>query len=229
MTCSPRGADFGAWLGLVPKQISTGDRTILGKISKRGNKYLRTLFVQAAHVVLLRPANWGSPRPQAPGSRRPPSGCTTTCWRSHSRTSPRASPGACCITVATSRSGKRPTPTSPTRVSSPTVRACHRARCTQGRALRVALKRVSLDSLCARRPRHPAGRGGRKPAARSNKRNGRMKGGDHARLSPHSRQGLRERKEPMEQRSSRRLRELVTPIAPIEACLLIRLNARSYP
>ena len=33
---------------------STGDRTILGKISKRGNKYLRTLFVQAAHVVLVR-------------------------------------------------------------------------------------------------------------------------------------------------------------------------------
>ena len=42
----------------MPKQISTGDRTILGKISKRGNKYLRTLFVQAARVVLLRPATW---------------------------------------------------------------------------------------------------------------------------------------------------------------------------
>ena len=53
-----KGRDFGAWLGLVPKQISTGDRTILGKISKRGNKYLRTLFVQAARVVLLRPGNW---------------------------------------------------------------------------------------------------------------------------------------------------------------------------
>src|SRR2546429_898281 len=46
-----QGRDFGAWLGLVPKQESTGDRTILGKISKRGNKYLRTLFVQAAHVI----------------------------------------------------------------------------------------------------------------------------------------------------------------------------------
>jgi len=53
-----KGRDFGAWLGLVPKQISTGDRTILGKISKRGNKYLRTLFVQAARVVLLRPTSW---------------------------------------------------------------------------------------------------------------------------------------------------------------------------
>ena len=53
-----KGRDFGAWLGLVPKQISTGDRTILGRISKRGNTYLRTLFVQAARVVLLRPATW---------------------------------------------------------------------------------------------------------------------------------------------------------------------------
>jgi transposase len=50
-----KGRDFGAWLGLVPKQISTGDRTILGKISRRGNRYLRVLFVQAAWVVLL---NW---------------------------------------------------------------------------------------------------------------------------------------------------------------------------
>ena len=51
---SCQGRDFGDWLGLVPKQESTGDRTILGKISKRGNKYLRTRFVQAAHVVLAR-------------------------------------------------------------------------------------------------------------------------------------------------------------------------------
>jgi len=49
-----QGRDFAAWLGLIPKQESTGDRTILGKISKRGNKYVRTLFVQAAHVVLAR-------------------------------------------------------------------------------------------------------------------------------------------------------------------------------
>jgi transposase len=54
-----RGRNF-AWLGLVPKQISTGDRTILGKISKRGNRYLRVLFVQAAWVVLVKvkPARW---------------------------------------------------------------------------------------------------------------------------------------------------------------------------
>jgi transposase len=53
-----KGRDFGAWLGLVPKQMSTGDRTILGKISKRGNRYLRVLFVQAAWVVLIRPKSW---------------------------------------------------------------------------------------------------------------------------------------------------------------------------
>ena len=54
------GRDFAAWLGLVPRQISTGDRTILGKISKRGNRYLRVLFVQAAWVVLVKvkPNRW---------------------------------------------------------------------------------------------------------------------------------------------------------------------------
>jgi hypothetical protein len=41
-----------------PKQMSTGDRTILGRIFKRGNSYLRTLFMQAARVILLRPASW---------------------------------------------------------------------------------------------------------------------------------------------------------------------------
>jgi transposase len=53
-----KGRDFAAWLGLVPKQISTGDRTILGKISRRGNRYLRVLFVQAAWVALIKPKSW---------------------------------------------------------------------------------------------------------------------------------------------------------------------------
>jgi hypothetical protein len=42
-----KGRDFAAWLGLVPKQMST-DRTILGRISKRNNRYLRTLFMPGA-------------------------------------------------------------------------------------------------------------------------------------------------------------------------------------
>ena len=53
-----KGRDFAAWLGLVPRQMSTGDRTILGRISKRGNRYLRVLFVQAAWVVLIKPTSW---------------------------------------------------------------------------------------------------------------------------------------------------------------------------
>ena len=66
-----KGRDFGAWLGLVPKQISTGDRTILGKISRRGNRYLRVLFVQAVWVVLVRIKNWEALRTQVlDGSRQ---------------------------------------------------------------------------------------------------------------------------------------------------------------
>ena len=59
-----KGRDFAAWLGLVPKQISTGDRTILGSISKRGNRYLRVLFVQAAWVVLISAKELGALRAQ---------------------------------------------------------------------------------------------------------------------------------------------------------------------
>ena len=57
-TAFAKGRDFAAWLGLVPKQMSRGDRTILGRISKRGNRYLRTMFMQGARVILLRPRNW---------------------------------------------------------------------------------------------------------------------------------------------------------------------------
>lgn len=52
------GRDFGAWLSLVPRQYSTGGKAILGGISKRGSKYLRALFIQAARVILIRPQNW---------------------------------------------------------------------------------------------------------------------------------------------------------------------------
>ena len=43
-----RGRDMAAWLGLVPRQHSTGGKPTLGPISKRGNTYLRELFVQGA-------------------------------------------------------------------------------------------------------------------------------------------------------------------------------------
>ncbi|WP_116644905.1 IS110 family transposase [Salinivibrio sp. HTSP] len=46
------GRDFSAWLGLVPKQYSTGGKPRLGRISKRGDKYLRTLLVHGARAVI---------------------------------------------------------------------------------------------------------------------------------------------------------------------------------
>ena len=42
----------------VSDKFPKGGRTILGRISKRGNRYLRVLFVQAAWVVLIRPKSW---------------------------------------------------------------------------------------------------------------------------------------------------------------------------
>jgi len=53
-----RGRDFGAWLGLVPSQYGTGGKPILERISQRGSRYQRTLFIQAAHIILMRPQNW---------------------------------------------------------------------------------------------------------------------------------------------------------------------------
>jgi transposase len=45
------GRQFAAWLGLVPKQYSTGGKTILGRITKHGNVYLRTLLIHGARAV----------------------------------------------------------------------------------------------------------------------------------------------------------------------------------
>jgi len=42
----------------VVAAISTGGRSVLGRISKRGSRYLRTLLIQAAKVLLMRPHNW---------------------------------------------------------------------------------------------------------------------------------------------------------------------------
>ncbi len=45
--------EFAAWLGLVPKQNSSGGKSKLGAITKRGDRYLRTLLVQGARVVMI--------------------------------------------------------------------------------------------------------------------------------------------------------------------------------
>ncbi len=49
------GRQFAAWLGLVPRQQSSGGKARLGRITKRGDVYLRTLLVHGARSVLCRP------------------------------------------------------------------------------------------------------------------------------------------------------------------------------
>ena len=46
------GREFAAWLGLTPRQRSTGGRTVLGPISKRGDRYLRALLIHGARAAL---------------------------------------------------------------------------------------------------------------------------------------------------------------------------------
>src|ERR1700744_67796 len=46
------GRNFSAWIGLVPKQHSSGGRERLGNISKQGDRYLRSLFVAGALAVI---------------------------------------------------------------------------------------------------------------------------------------------------------------------------------
>lgn len=48
-----RGRDFAAWLGVVPRQYSTGGKQKLFGISKRGNVYLRRMLIHGARAVLL--------------------------------------------------------------------------------------------------------------------------------------------------------------------------------
>lgn len=47
------GRQFAAWLGLVPRQFSTGGKPILGRITKQGDVYLRTLLIHGARSALL--------------------------------------------------------------------------------------------------------------------------------------------------------------------------------
>jgi len=53
------GRNMAAWLGLVPRQHSTGGKPTLLGISKRGNKALRTLFIHGARAVMSKPEKVG--------------------------------------------------------------------------------------------------------------------------------------------------------------------------
>jgi len=48
-----KARDLSAWLGLVPRQYSTGGKSNLGGISKRGNAYLRMLVIQGARALMI--------------------------------------------------------------------------------------------------------------------------------------------------------------------------------
>ena len=57
------GRELSAWLGLVPRQHSTGGRTVLLGITKRGDRYLRMLLIHGARAAL----RWVERRRDAPG------------------------------------------------------------------------------------------------------------------------------------------------------------------
>ena len=48
------GRQLSAWLGITPREYSSGDKRYLGRITKRGDKYLRTLLIHGARSVMAR-------------------------------------------------------------------------------------------------------------------------------------------------------------------------------
>lgn len=61
-SCFRNGRQFAAWLGLVPKQRSSGGRSQLFGISKRGDRYLRTLMIHGARAALGKAGGKQDPR-----------------------------------------------------------------------------------------------------------------------------------------------------------------------
>lgn len=58
------GSQFGAWLGLLPRQNSSGGKNQLGGITRRGDMYVRTLLIQGAMSVV-----WSAHKRDDPISR----------------------------------------------------------------------------------------------------------------------------------------------------------------
>ena len=96
-----KGRDFGAWLGLVPKQTSTGDRTVLGRIEAWQSLPARS--VRAGGLGCSDPAGeLGALRGQALDQSRQEAAARQR-WRSRSPTSSPVSPGAFWPMAGTSR------------------------------------------------------------------------------------------------------------------------------
>src|SRR5271168_3948481 len=96
------GRQFAAWLGLVPKQRSSGGRARLFGISKRGDRYLRTLLIHGARAALGRVRDKQDPRSLWLGKMRLRygSGDTPTSSPSRSPTRMRGLPGTCSLATA---------------------------------------------------------------------------------------------------------------------------------
>ena len=73
------GRELAAWVGLVPRQHSSGGKPTLLGISKRGDRYLRTLLVHGARSVIVRACQRSDDK--AAGSR--------SCWNGDTSISPR--------------------------------------------------------------------------------------------------------------------------------------------
>ena len=58
------GRQMSAWLGLVPRQCSSGGKNVLLGISKRGDRHLRTLFIHGGRAVVKQVSNKKDPRSQ---------------------------------------------------------------------------------------------------------------------------------------------------------------------
>ena len=88
-SCFRNGRQFAAWLGLVPRQQSSGGNARLFRISKRGDRYQRTLMIHGACAVLGKAWGKQDPRSQWIGRLR---------GRRHSHWPTRApgSSGRCC-------------------------------------------------------------------------------------------------------------------------------------
>jgi transposase len=90
-SCFKNGRQFAAWLGLVPKQRSSGGRARLFGISKRGDRYLRTLMIHGARAALSRADRIR----EASGSASSGNGNIRTLPPLHSPTRMRGSCGPC--------------------------------------------------------------------------------------------------------------------------------------
>jgi transposase len=73
------GRQFAAWLGLVPRQYSSGDKQRLLGITKRGDPYLRMLLIHGARSVVYRAAGKGDARNRWIAEKQKKLGTTKTC------------------------------------------------------------------------------------------------------------------------------------------------------